>query len=352
VSEPLKVACIGVGGIVNTHMPGWQASPHTEVVAAADISAESLHRFAERWQVDRLTEDIDGLITDPAIDIVDICTPNRYHAPLAIRALEAGKHVLCEKPLAPTPAEIDEMIAARDRSGKLLMTAQHMRYGDNERALKREVETGALGEIYHSRAWMLRRAAVPTKPGFVLQEHSGGGPCIDIGVHVLDLTLWLMGNPEPVAVSGVARAEIAHRPGTFSVWGGEGMPAGFDVEEFAAGFVRFANGATMILEVSWLLHHDTRGEDRQVWLYGDRAGAHLPKMEIYETSTATKQLYNRALQYVPKGLEAHAAECVDFAEAVVEGRPSPVPPEQSRQVMTILDGLYRSQKESREVRLD
>jgi predicted dehydrogenase len=291
------------------------------------------------------------MLGDLDIDVVDICTPNNYHAPLAIAAMEAGKHVLCEKPLAPTPGAIRDMITARDRSGKMLMTAQHFRFRGTSRAMKAEIETGTLGDVYHARCWMLRRAAAPTRPGFILKEHSSGGPCIDIGVHILDLTLWLMGNPEPAAVTGVARAELAHQEGAFSIWGGP-IPPEFDVEDFASAFVRFENGATLILEVSWLLHHGAeRAEDMQMWLYGTQGGCHWPKCEVYETNYATQQHYDRALKITRDLLEPHAQECVEFAQAVIDGAPSPVPAEQSLQVMTILDGVYRSQQAGYEVRL-
>ena len=216
--------------------------------------------------------------------------------------------------------------------------------------MKTEIDTGALGDIYHARSWMLRRAAAPTRAGFILKKHSGGGPCIDIGVHILDLTLWFMGNPKPIAVSGVARAELAHQKGVFSVWGGD-IPKQYDVEDFAAAFVRFENGATLILEVSWLLHHDTEGEDMQMWLYGTKGGAHWPKCEVLNTDYKTKQQYNRVLKRTADISEAHAQECVEFAQAIVEGKSSPVPAEQSMQVMSILDGLYRSEKSGREIRL-
>jgi predicted dehydrogenase len=208
-----------------------------------------------------------------------------------------------------------------------------------------------LGDVYHARSWMLRRAGAPTRPGFIMKEHSSGGPCIDIGVHILDLTLWFMGNPKPVAVTGVARAELAHQEGAFSIWGGP-IPDEFDVEDFAAAFVRFENGATLILEVSWLLHHDTRGEDMQMWLYGTKGGCHWPRCEVFESNYGTAQLYNRTLQMTQDTLKPHALECVEFAQAIVDGAGSPVPAEQSLQVMTILDGVYRSQQVGGEIRLD
>ena len=350
MSSKLKVGIIGVGGIARTHIPGWNASEHTELVAGSDIDAKILKNWGQEYGVGKLATDPTELLKDKDLDIIDICTPNNYHTPLAVAALKAGKHVICEKPLAPTPRDVKKMIAARDKSGKMLMTAQHFRFSGKSKAMKTEIDTGALGDIYHARSWMLRRAAAPTRAGFILKKHSGGGPCIDIGVHILDLTLWFMGNPKPIAVSGVARAELAHQKGVFSVWGGD-IPKQYDVEDFAAAFVRFENGATLILEVSWLLHHDTEGEDMQMWLYGTKGGAHWPKCEVLNTDYKTKQQYNRVLKRTADISEAHAQECVEFAQAIVEGKSSPVPAEQSMQVMSILDGLYRSEKSGREIRL-
>ena len=290
--------------------------------------------------------------TTLTIDIIDVCVPNNYHAGLVIAALNAGKHVLCEKPLAPTPQAIQEMIAARDRSGKTLMTAQHFRFGGTAKAMKAEIDTGALGEIYHARSWMLRRAILPGRPGFVVKAHSGGGATIDIGVHILDLTLWFMGHPKPVSVSGVARTELAKQPGAFSIWGDGNFPPEMDVEEFAAALVRFDNGATLMLEVSWMLHHDTQGEDMQMWLYGKKGGSHWPKCEIYQSNGQTRQLYNRSLQLKKDVMEPHAQECFEYAQALADGAPAPVLPEESLQVAKILDGIYRSQQTGREVLLD
>lgn len=352
MSKTLKVGVIGVGGIARTHMPGWQASEHAEVVAGSDINGVILDRWGQAHAITKLSTDPGDLFADPDVDIIDVCTPNMYHTPLVIAALEAGKHVICEKPLAPTPADIRKLIEARDRSGRLLMTAQHFRFSGVSQAMKREIETGVLGDIYHARSWMLRRNAFIPSPTFVIKEHSGGGPCIDIGVHILDLTLWLMGNPKPVAVSGVARAELAHKKGAFSIWREGAVPPEFDVEDFAAAFVRFETGATLMLEVSWLLHHDTMSEDMQMWLYGTEGGCHWPKAEFLETNYETRQLYNRTLKFTKDILEPHALECVEFARAIAEGLSSPVPPEQSLQVLAILDGIYRSQVAGKEIQLE
>ncbi len=352
MAKTLKVGIVGVGGIAGSHIPGWSASENAELVAGSDVNETVLKQWGAKHGVSKLVTNPADLFKDPDIDIIDVCTPNNYHAPLAIAALNAGKHVICEKPLAPKPADIKKMIAARDKSGKLLMTAQHFRFGGGAKAMKAELETGVLGDIYHARSWMLRRSGAPIRPGFIEKKHSGGGPCIDIGVHILDLTLWFMGNPTPVAVTGVARNEIASQKGSFSnMGGGVPLPRNFDVEDFAAAFVRFDTGATLVIEVSWLLHHDTQGEDMQMWLYGTKGGSHWPKYEFYESNKQTRQHYNRTLKNTRDRLEPHAQECVEFAQAITDGAPSPVPAEQSMQVMAILDGIYRSQEKGGEVKI-
>ena len=349
MSKTLKVGVIGVGGIARTHFPGWKESIHAEMIAFADTDGKILKQRGKEEGITLLYDDPRELIRNPDIDIVDICTPNAYHARLAISAMQAGKHVICEKPLAPTPAEIRKMIAVRDKTGKLLMTAQHFRFSGRAKALKSVLDQGVLGEVEHARSWMLRRRGAPTRPGFVMKKHSGGGPCIDIGVHILDLTLWMMGNPKPVTVSGVTQNKLAKLAGQFSTWGGP-IPKFWDVEEFAAAMVRFANGGTLVIEVSWLLHHKTESEDMQMWLYGVKGGAHWPSNEILSTDYKARQLLNTQVTLEERG-EPHAKECMVFAEAVALGKPSPVPAEQSLDVITILDGLYRSAASGREVAL-
>jgi predicted dehydrogenase len=348
MTKKLKVGIIGLGGIANLHAGGWKASEHAELVAGCDINPGVFERWKVEHGIENLTTDPDELINNPELDIIDICSPNNYHARQTIAALNAGKHVLCEKPLAPTVNEIHQMIAARDRAGKLLMTGHHLRFTGTARALKAEIDAGSLGDIYHARAWWLRRSGAPIRPTFIYKDQAFAGVGIDLGVHIIDLVLWLMGNPQPASVSGVARTELALQDGAFSEWGGD-IPKGFDVDEFSSAFVRFENGASLIIEVSWLLHHGTDQDDVQTWLYGTRAGAHWPKCEIYETNNTLKQHYNRILKSTKEALRPHHQEIVDFAQAIIDGGPSPVTSESSLQVQMILEALYKSQETGREV---
>lgn len=348
MTKKLKVGLIGLGGIANLHAEGWKQSEHAELVAGCDVNPAVFERWENQHGLKILTTEVEELIQNPELDIIDICSPNNFHARQTIAALNAGKHVLCEKPLAPTVEEIRQMIAARDQAGKLLMTGHHFRFSGTARALKAEIDAGDLGDIYHARAWWLRRSGAPIRPTFIYKEQAYAGVGIDLGVHVIDLVLWFMGNPQPVAVSGVARTELALQDGAFSQWGGD-IPKGFDVDEFSTAFVRFENGASLIIEVSWLLHHGTDDDDVQTWLYGKKAGAHWPKCEIYETNNTRKQQYNRTLKITKEKHRPHHQEIIDFAQAVAIGGPSPVPSEQSLQVQLILEALYKSAETGREV---
>lgn len=349
--EQLNVGVIGIGGISRTHLPGWVASEHARVVAGADLNGDALSAWGTEHGVpkDKQYSDAAGLLADDSVDVVDICVPSGFHADLTISALRAGKHVLCEKPLASSAEQIERVIVARDESGKLLMTGQNMRFTPESIAAKCAVEDGRLGEVYHARGWWLRRGEVPTGPGFVYRKNSGGGPCIDLGVHYLDLMLWLMNHPEPTRVSGTVDLHLANQPRAYSDWGGGLIPSDIDVEDFAAGFIRFANGATLILEVSWMLHHPR--EENGVWLYGTQGGLHLPSARLFRSNNEQRTREDIQLR-PPAALHgSHAAECIAFAKAIANGEPSPVPAEQSLKVQRIIDALYASQAAGSEIEL-
>jgi predicted dehydrogenase len=198
---------------------------------------------------------------------------------------------------------------------------------------------------------MLRRNALPVRDGFLMSKHSGGGACIDIGVHVLDLTLWFMGNPEPKSVTGVARTELAKDQGAFSKMGDYNHDV-MDVEELAAAFIRFENGAVLMLEVSWMLHHEAgEFEDMQVWLYGKKGGLHWPSCQKLTSDSNSKSHSNSIMKPQARSIEPHAQECVEFSEAIINDLPVPVPAEHSLQVMKILNAVYLSEKTGKEVLL-
>ena len=202
----LRVGIVGVGGIGrNEHLPAWAKVPFVEVVAAADLSETALQRVGDAFAIPHRVKDWQELVRLD-LDIVDICTPNRTHTPIVLGALESGKHVLCEKPLATTSAEVRTLADASRREGRLLMTAHNFRFRPISRQTKAVIDAGILGEIYYTRAQFLRRRLLPTAATFIEQQLSGGGPVFDVGVHVLDLAYWFLGAPPPVSVSAFVEA--------------------------------------------------------------------------------------------------------------------------------------------------
>ena len=354
-NQRLKVGCIGAGTVFFRHATGWAESDKAELVAISDPDIDALDRQGDAYDIGRRYREPAELLADPDIDIVDICAPNGFHADYAVAALEAGKHVICQKPLAPTSAEIRRIVAARDKAGKLVMTAQQYRFASVSQALKATIDAGRIGRIYHARCWYLRRAGLPVRTGLIYKRNSGGGVCIDIGVHVLDLALWLMGNPKPVTVTGTAPAILATHPDARGQRGAP-IPEDIDVEDFAAGFVRFENGATLSIEVSWLLHHSP-DPDKRIWVYGTEGGVVFPDGTLHHADSRSGQLLDTRI--TPRGdshgeydQAAYSAAFDAFAAAVLAGGESPAPPEQSLQVQSILEGIYRSHESGSEVRLD
>jgi predicted dehydrogenase len=345
----IQVGVVGVGGISrDQHLPGWAQVPFAEVAALADVSEETLARAGQLAAVParRQFRDWHELVALDELDVVDICTPNQTHVPIALAALGAGKHVLCEKPLATTAADVRSLMEAARAGGRVLMAAQHFRFQTSSRQLKDKIDAGLLGHVYYARAQWLRRRGVPSRPTFIEHRHSGGGPALDIGVHVLDLALWFMGCPEPVSVSAMTCDHLAHRPDLGGDWDDWDRQR-FDVEDIAVGLVRFANGAVLTLETSWLAfqpEHDVL----RLQCYGTQGGAIWPDGIL--AGETNRQPWDERLEELPK-VKAFHAEILQFALAVRDGLPSPVPPEQSLRVACILEGLYHSAQERREVSL-
>ncbi len=269
MAKTLRVAMIGCGGIAGTHLKGYQLLDDVEVAVACDVSEDNAKKRAEEFSIPAVETDYRKVLADESIDAVDICTPNAVHMPLTVAALKAGKHALCEKPLARSAAEVRKMISARNKSGKILMCAQHQRFQATSQTLKAYLDANPLGEVYYTRAWALRRRQVPAwgSGTFINKAISGGGPCIDIGVHILDLALFFMNNFKPVSVSGITIDKLGKNSALFNQWGDYDRKE-FTVEDFAAGFVRFADGAALSLECSFMLNKKETGNEMRCDLFG------------------------------------------------------------------------------------
>ncbi|MCL4284015.1 MAG: Gfo/Idh/MocA family oxidoreductase [Fimbriimonadaceae bacterium] len=352
--KKLKIGIIGSGGIAQgAHMPGYASIPELcEMVWACDIDPNVAEEAAEKFGGMKTTGDYRDVIADPEVDAVSIATPNKYHVEPTIAALEAGKHVLCEKPLAMNAEEARSMVRAARKSGLILQVGMNNRFTGPAQFMKQYIDDGNLGDVYYARAQALRRRGVPGWGVFIDKEKQGGGPLIDIGVHILDLTLHFMGFPKPVSASGMTWNHLGTNPALFNNWGDYDRTK-FTVEDFAVGLIRFDNGAVVVLESSFM--GNLEGDPFQCQLFGTKAGAAVRTwgenpIEIY--TEQNRQVFNLKPVNIPNVTSSHVAEVQAFVEAILEKKPSPVPAEHGFYVNAIFDALYRSAATGVEERID
>ncbi len=345
----LRVGIVGCGGIANgKHLPAMKRSGNFEFVAFCDLVEER----AEKAKADYGTEeskvytDYTELLKED-VEAVYVLTPNSSHAPVSIAAMEAGKHVMCEKPMAKTYAEAKAMVETAEKMNRILTIGYQSRYRADSAYLKSACENGELGEIYYAKAHALRRRAVPTWGVFLDEEKQGGGPLIDIGTHALDLTLWMMNNYEPEMVMGSVYRKLADQKNTGNAWG-DWDPEVYTVEDSAFGFIRMKNGATIVLESSWALNTlDVR--EAQTSLCGTKAGA-----DMADGLRINRVNHNRQCVEKPD-LAAGGVAFYDgvsekpddveqrvFYNAIVNGEPLTVEPRQAMVVTQILEAIYES----------
>ncbi|MCR5382476.1 MAG: Gfo/Idh/MocA family oxidoreductase, partial [Lentisphaeria bacterium] len=271
-----NVGIVGCGGISRwAHRPFYQNDKRVKVVAVCDIIKERAEGFVRDFYPEAaIYTDYRDLVAREDIDCVDICTPNYLHSEIAVAAFAHGKNVFSEKPDAVSPEKAIAMKEASEKAGKLLMVMRNNRFADASAYMKRYIEAGRMGEIYAGRCAWQRRRGIPGKGGwFTTKAQSGGGPLIDLGVHMIDLAVWLMGNPRPVAVSGNTFCKFATSDVSDSVnsqFGDKKAGGTFDVEDLAMGMIRFDNGAVLQIEFSWA--SNVKEEHRFVELHGTKAG--------------------------------------------------------------------------------
>ncbi len=352
----LKIAIIGTGNISNSHIHGYLLNSDVELYAFCDINPVQLQKMGEKYGVTRLYTDEETMLRElPEIDAVSVCTWNSQHAPCTIMALNAGKHVLCEKPMATCAADAVKMKEAADKNGKLLMVGFVRRYGNDAKILKDYIDNGYFGDIYYGKATYLRRNGAPGG-WFGDKSRSGGGPLIDLGVHVIDLTRYLMGNPKPVSVYGATFYKLGDRP---DIKGGDnGYTAAteqasvFDVEDLATAMIRYDNGSVVSIEAAFSLN--LKENEGKIQLFGSKAGAKLdPELEMYtelngymsnvtlDTPTALDfdGLFEGEIDHYVDCLLGRADQCISPAEDGIT-------------LMRILDGIYQSAATGHEVVLE
>ncbi len=346
MKDVLRVGVIGLG-MGRSHVAGFNAHAQARVVAICDQQEDRLAEIGDSNDVTGRYTDAAEMIATENLDIVTVATPNKFHHPYTMMAFEAGAHVFCEKPMAMNAQEAREMVAAGRAAGKRLMINFSYRFSPQSWALKQEVDRGTLGDVYYARTQWLRRRGMPGFGGwFGTKALSGGGPLIDLGVHRLDLALWLMGYPRPVWVMGSTynhiASELAREQGKT-----------FDVEDMAVALIKFENGATLELEASWVANI-AEAELMQTRLLGTKAGLLQHNINgtygfdatIYQERDGAH--YDMALRPPIPGVTSSMAH---FVDALLAERPHIATGEEGLIVMELLDAIYESSVMGEPVRI-
>ncbi len=353
----LRAGVVGLGWAGEQHLKSYVGLPGVEAVALAGLEEDRLAALGESYGVPNLYKDYEGLVGRDDLDIVSVCTPNHLHAPIAVAALESGKHVLCEKPLARTGEEAESIVRAAREAGRVVHVAFTQRERGDVQALKRHVLEGNLGEVYHVKASWMRRNGIPGMGSwFTSKEMAGGGPLIDLGVHMLDMALYLLGEPEVESASCATYAELGPQGR-----GGRGdvdktiVGDAYEVEDLACAFIRLSGGVTLNLEAGWAAYRES-SDDFGVTLYGTDGGAEM-KVKNYGTQD-TVRIYTDVAgvpavvypEITPR--EGHRSVVSRFVETVRSGDWKGQDGEEGLRRARVIDTCYTSALEGREVRLD
>ncbi|MBL8088360.1 MAG: Gfo/Idh/MocA family oxidoreductase [Chthonomonas sp.] len=355
MAKKLKIGLIGAGGIAQmAHMPGYQtASDMCEMVAAADPNPATLAIAKEKFGIERHYSDYHEMLEKEQLDAVSVTTPNVFHRQPTLDALRAGCHVMCEKPLAMNAEEGKEMCRVAREQGKLLQVGLQSRFSAPARFLKNFIDHGHMGDIQYARAKALRRRGVPHWGVFIDKEKQGGGPLIDIGVHILDLTLFMMGYPKPTVATGRTWNTLGTNPEIRNMWGDYDRSK-FTVEDFAVGMVRFENGAVVTLESSFMANME--GDPFESQLFGTKAGATIRVWDKENPLKIFKEVDQQYFDMTPVGMQSvesmHWDSVKSFVQAIHDGTPSPVPGEQALVLNAVFDALYKSSETGHEVPVD
>ena len=342
----IKIGMIGVGKICQgCHLPAYdklEKSNDVKIVALCDINKERLEEVGKKYPDAKLYTSYREMIDNERLDAVDICTPNNIHSEAAVYALDNGLHVMCEKPDAVSVAEAEKMKNAAEKSGKTLMVMRNNRYRPSTKFLKQYIAEGKMGEIYAGRCGWIRRRGIPGWGGwFTDKKQAGGGPLIDLGVHIIDLSMYLMGNAKPVTVSGSTYLKFPHT--SYSP---------IDVEDLAMGFIRFDNGACLQIEFSWA--SNIQCDQMFVELRGTKAGSKMSgidrKFEIYTEECGVNTCVHPEFDDY-QGMPHHEGNIRHFVD-VINGKAEPdFTPEQGLNMVKILEALYKSAELGHEIQL-
>ena len=344
-----RVAVIGAGAIGADHLASFKLHPSAEVVAIAEVSPERGREAAERFGVPEVVTDYRVLLARDDIDVVSIGVPNYLHAPVALDALRAGKHVMLDKPMATRAADAAKLVREAEKQGVLFMVGQNFRFNQDTQTAKAVVDRGELGDIYHAKTSWTRRAGIPRIGSWFTQKRFAGGGCTyDIGVHALDRCLYLMGEFDAAAVSGQTFAKFGPRGLGNGGWGKSEInpKARFDVDDLSVALIKLRSGRTVILEASWA-GHGPSVDVNATQLFGTEAGLSLPPVQTFKQARGGYLV--ETVDPIPPKVNTN--RMVHFIDCLL-GKAKPfVAPAESLAVQRILDAIYASAASGREVRI-
>lgn len=333
--EKLRIGIIGAGGIAqHRHLPAFQKlNDLCEIRAICDVNLARAQEVASTYQIPIVSNDYQDIFSE--VDAVAICTPNKFHAEIAIAAFEAGLHVLCEKPMALTAAECEAMIAASKKCGKVLDIGFHYRYTKEAQAAKKAMSEVGTPLVVRVRA--LRQRKVPGWGVFTNKELQGGGSLIDWGCHFLDLALWLIGNPIETKVSGSVYNKLSKIPNQPNEWGTFNHET-FNVDDHVTAYMKFENGASMLFETSWAAN--IKKDEEHLSVSGVDGGLSVFPFELYTTKNG--MLLNSEAPWLPGEEQPDLPQARNFIEACLGQSELVVKPEQALQVSRIIDKIYEN----------
>lgn len=349
--KKLKVGIIGAGNISKYHIDAYRKNPDVELYALCDINESRLKMMGEKYGVTRLFTDKDEMLKLDELDAVSVCTWNSEHAPCSIAALNAGKHVLCEKPMATNVEDAIKMKEAAEKNGKLLMIGFVRRFGNDCDIVRDFNSVDYLGDIYYAKATYLRRNG---NPGgwFGDMSRSGGGPMIDLGVHVIDFTRFVMGNPKPVSVYAATFKKLFDRSNLKTskeyLSAGKGEKDICDVEDLATAMVRYEDGSVLSIEASFSLN--IKNDQGRIEFFGTKGGAKLePELELYTEVNGYMADVNLAAKTALEFNGLFENEINHFTDCILNGKECISPAQDGIEIMKILMAIYESAKTGHEV---
>jgi predicted dehydrogenase len=356
MAAKLRAGIIGLG-IGQSHAKGYQKSPDTELVAVCDANEQRLKQYADDWKVDARYTDYLTMFREANLDMVSVCLPNSLHAPVTISALEAGINVLCEKPMAVSLAEAEHMVTTAAKTNRTLMMAYNYRFRADTQWIKRMVSEGNLGKIYHANVEWHRETGIPGWGLFGSKAASGGGALIDLGVHVIDLALWMLGFPKVQTISAQTRSLFGEKGKKTWFLGGARPTVPFDVDDGGVAFMRLDNDVSVFAHISWAEHSEPQQDNFGIQLFGTE-GTVVLNVKKYQQEDSLRfytEIAGEPVTVVPKirldGSYGHEGLIIDLAASLRNGSEPSSSGQHGLIGVQVLEGIYRSAEARHEVNL-